>query len=171
LGFTGLELSLVTKQSREVQGPWGPRTPEATSHCCGIPGHLWAVTGHFPPRLSPLKWALSLTRLSALGAIVSVIQEPKRDPMARMVMGLLTPVSFPQPGGQDSRREGKVGDRRSPEEAEQGANRKTGTRGEGGSQNPIPVWSEVGGERLEVKGQGHFQILDPDLVWCRKIRG
>ena len=42
----------------------------------------------------------TLTRLSALGAIVSVIQEPKRDPMARMVMGLLTPVSFPQPGRQ-----------------------------------------------------------------------
>lgn len=43
----------------------------------------------------------TLTRLSALGAIVSVIQEPKRDPMARMVMGLLTPVSFPQPERQE----------------------------------------------------------------------
>lgn len=31
--------------------------------------------------------------------MVSVIQEPKRDPDARTVMGLLTPVNFPQPGG------------------------------------------------------------------------
>lgn len=56
---------------------------------------LWAPVG------SNWLWPLgigSLTRLSALGAIVSVIQEPNRDPMARMVMGLLTPVSFPQPG-------------------------------------------------------------------------
>lgn len=41
---------------------------------------------------------VALTRLSVLGVIVSVIQDPKRDPEARMVMGLLTPVSFPQPG-------------------------------------------------------------------------
>lgn len=41
---------------------------------------------------------MALTRLSVLGVIVSVIQDPKRDPEARMVMGLLTPVSFPQPG-------------------------------------------------------------------------
>lgn len=40
----------------------------------------------------------SLTLLSELGIMVSVIQEPKRDPDARTVMGLLTPVNFPQPG-------------------------------------------------------------------------
>jgi len=39
-----------------------------------------------------------LTLLSELGIIVSVIQEPNLDPEARTVMGLLTPVSFPQPG-------------------------------------------------------------------------
>lgn len=54
--------------------------------------------------LSPLSPGVSpgvspaLTRLSALGVIVSVIHDPKREPEARMVMGLLTPVSFPQPG-------------------------------------------------------------------------
>ena len=57
--------------------------------------------GYVSPRFCPLGWAQSLTRVSELGAIVSVIQEPKRDPMARMVMGLLTPVSFPQPGRQE----------------------------------------------------------------------
>lgn len=41
-----------------------------------------------------------LTLLSELGIMVSVIQEPNLDPDARTVMGLLTPVSFPQPGGQ-----------------------------------------------------------------------
>lgn len=45
-----------------------------------------------------------LTLLSELGIMVSVIQEPNLDPDARTVMGLLTPVSFPQPGGQ---RDGK----------------------------------------------------------------
>ena len=39
----------------------------------------------------------ALTLLSELGIIVSVIQEPKREPEARTVIGLLTPVSFPQP--------------------------------------------------------------------------
>lgn len=39
----------------------------------------------------------TLTRLSELGAMVSVIQEPNLDPDARIVMGLLIPVSFPQP--------------------------------------------------------------------------
>lgn len=43
----------------------------------------------------------ALTRLSELGAMVSVIQEPNLDPDARMVMGLLTPVSFPHPVGQN----------------------------------------------------------------------
>lgn len=38
-----------------------------------------------------------LTLLSELGAMVSVIQEPNRDPEARIVIGLLTPVSLPQP--------------------------------------------------------------------------
>lgn len=42
---------------------------------------------------------VGLTLLSELGIMVSVIQEPKRDPDARTVMGLLTPVNFPQPGG------------------------------------------------------------------------
>lgn len=37
--------------------------------------------------------------MSELGIMVSVIQEPKRDPDARTVMGLLTPVNFPQPVG------------------------------------------------------------------------
>ena len=41
-----------------------------------------------------------LTLLSELGIIVSVIQEPNREPEARTVMGLLTPVSFPQPARQ-----------------------------------------------------------------------
>lgn len=41
-----------------------------------------------------------LTLLSELGIMVSVIQEPNLDPDARTVMGLLTPVNFPQPGGQ-----------------------------------------------------------------------
>lgn len=41
-----------------------------------------------------------LTLLSELGIMVSVIQEPNLDPDARTVMGLLTPVSLPQPGGQ-----------------------------------------------------------------------
>ena len=41
-----------------------------------------------------------LTLLSELGIIVSVIQKPNLDPDARTVMGLLTPVSLPQPGGQ-----------------------------------------------------------------------
>lgn len=56
--------------------------------------------------LSPLSPGLSppLTRLSALGVIVSVIHDPKREPDARMVMGLLTPVSFPQPGEGDRER-------------------------------------------------------------------
>lgn len=34
---------------------------------------------------------------------MSVIQDPKRDPEARIVMGLLTPVSFPQPGQREKR--------------------------------------------------------------------
>ena len=38
-----------------------------------------------------------LTRLSELGIMVSVIQEPNLEPDARTVMGLLTPVSLPQP--------------------------------------------------------------------------
>lgn len=41
-----------------------------------------------------------LTLLSELGIMVSVIQEPNLEPDARTVMGLLTPVNFPQPGGQ-----------------------------------------------------------------------
>lgn len=41
-----------------------------------------------------------LTLLSELGIMVSVIQEPNLDPDARTVIGLLTPVSFPQPEGQ-----------------------------------------------------------------------
>lgn len=48
--------------------------------------------------------AEKLTLLSELGIMVSVIQEPNLDPDARTVMGLLTPVSFPQPGGQRGRR-------------------------------------------------------------------
>lgn len=44
-----------------------------------------------------------LTLLSKLGIMVSVIQEPNLDPDARTVMGLLTPVNFPQPGGQRER--------------------------------------------------------------------
>lgn len=47
-----------------------------------------------------------LTLLSELGIMVSVIQEPNLDPDARTVMGLLTPVSFPQPRGQKKRQEG-----------------------------------------------------------------
>lgn len=39
-----------------------------------------------------------LTLLSELGIMVSVIHEPNLDPDARTVMGLLTPVSLPQPG-------------------------------------------------------------------------
>lgn len=37
------------------------------------------------------------TRLSELGIIVSVIQDPNLEPDVRTVMGLLTPVSFPHP--------------------------------------------------------------------------
>lgn len=37
------------------------------------------------------------TLLSELGIIASVIQEPKRDPEARTVIGLLTAVKRPQP--------------------------------------------------------------------------
>lgn len=46
-----------------------------------------------------------LTLLSELGIMVSVIQEPNLEPDARTVMGLLTPVNFPQPGGQRGERE------------------------------------------------------------------
>ncbi len=45
----------------------------------------------------------SCTLLSELGIMVSVIQEPNLDPDARTVMGLLTPVNFPQPGGQEKK--------------------------------------------------------------------
>lgn len=41
-----------------------------------------------------------LTLLSKLGIMVSVIQEPNLEPDARTVIGLLTPVNFPQPAGQ-----------------------------------------------------------------------
>lgn len=46
-----------------------------------------------------------LTLLSELGIMVSVIQEPNLDPDARTVMGLLTPVNFPQPGEEEEEKE------------------------------------------------------------------
>lgn len=42
-------------------------------------------------------WRSSLTLLSELGIMASVIQEPKRDPEALTVIGLLTAVRRPQP--------------------------------------------------------------------------
>ena len=42
--------------------------------------------------------APQLTLLSLLGVTASVIQDPNRDPEARMVMGGLMPVRRPQPG-------------------------------------------------------------------------
>lgn len=49
-----------------------------------------------------------LTRLSELGIMVSVIQEPNLEPDARTVMGLLTPVSLPQPADKHTKRDGNA---------------------------------------------------------------
>lgn len=59
---------------------------EATHHSTGSDGVIKCCS------------TVILTLLSELGIIVSVIQEPNLDPEARTVMGLLTPVSLPQPG-------------------------------------------------------------------------
>lgn len=85
------------------------KTRGGEKSCIGAPGNPGGAVPRIPPptttTATPPAWVPApLTRLSALGVIVSVIHDPKREPDARMVMGLLTPVSFPQPG-----REGEGG--------------------------------------------------------------
>lgn len=76
---------------------------------------------------------------------MSVIQEPKRDPMARTVMGLLTPVSFPQPGRQNRRDEGV------------GLGRAPGRQGK----------DEVGLGRARIRGEKRIQRSgsEMELSW------
>lgn len=94
--------------------------------------------------------------------------------MARIVMGLLTPVSFPQPGRQE---EGgmRVGDGKSPREAGKGEVVRSNWEelGPGVREDP-EIWSQdsyVGDEGLEVKSQGHFQLLGLFFTLGREVKG